>query len=65
MGRPRKIKLDIQEEVIDVKSSTNTFPIAVIDPTATQQRVLEAYNDEELTSYLANGWMIFDNFVER
>jgi hypothetical protein len=59
MGRPRKIQVDIQEEVIDVKSSTNSFPIAVIDPTSTQQRVLEAYNQAELDSYLANGWLIF------
>lgn len=59
MGRPRKIQVEIQEESIDVKSSLNLFPIAVIDPTATQQRVLEAYNQAELDSYLANGWLIF------
>ena len=59
MGRPRKIKVDIQEETIDVKSSSNSFPVHVIDPTATHERVLEAYNQVELDSYLANGWLIF------
>ena len=59
MGRPRKNKVEIQEETIDVKSSSNSFPVAVIDPTATQERVLEAYNQVELDSYLANGWLIF------
>lgn len=60
MGRPRKIiESDIAVENT-VKSSQNSFPVAVIDPTSVTPRILAAKDQQELDLFLAGGWLIHE-----
>ena len=63
MGRPRKIVEAIDTDIAaenTVKSSQNSFPVAVIDPSSVTPRILEAYDQRELELFLASGWILFE-----
>ena len=62
MGRPRKIVEAIDTDIAaenTVKSSQNSFPVAVIDPSSVTPRILAAYDQQQLDLFLAGGWLLY------